>query len=158
MVEMLGESWIYDHTVDELRNLWRNEAHFSRNKLDKASFQQAGLYDKWYQALEDAEDDLAEAKLKEGRVRSKAELGIRNKYPNYKEGAIKAKVNINKKVIKAEGVVRKYEKYVRALKGAVAMFNMRKSMIQTLKDLYISNYWSKTSPSGTPLYERRNTK
>lgn len=155
---MLGTSWIYEHTIEELRAMWRNEAAFSRNKLDKASLQQSGLYDRWYQALEDAEDDLAEAKLVEMRIRSRADLEIRKRYPDYKESAVKSKVNINKRVVKSTKEIRHYEKYVRALKGAVAMMGMRKSMLALLKDLYVSNYWNKTTKGGTPVHQRRHTR
>lgn len=151
----LGESWIYEYEVEELRSMWRSELRILRNKLEKSSLEQAALFDRWYQACEDAEDDLAEAKLIEGRRRSKAELKIRRIHVDYKEGAIKAKVNMDKSVMKAERKVREYSRYVRALKGAVRAFETRKSMIQTLKDLYQSNYWNKTTKGGTPVHGRR---
>jgi hypothetical protein len=157
MVKML-KSWIYGHEIEDLRIMWRSDLSVNRNKLELASLEQASLFDKWYQALEDAEDDLAEAKIKEGRVRSKVELMVRSKYPSDKEGAIRAKVSIHKQLTKAEKKVLKINRYVRTLKGAVAAFNMRKSMIQTLKDLYISNYWNKTTKGGVPLHERKQSK
>lgn len=144
------ESWVYENSVDELRDLYRQDLQLNRHKLERASAEQATLFEKWYAALEDVEADIKDAQGVLKRLRAKVNLQIRNLHSDLKEGGIAAKVEINEKVAAKSREILALERYQGRLKGAVEAARQRKSMIQILKDLYVSNYWDKAPTDGKP--------
>jgi hypothetical protein len=149
---------VYEHTPEKLRDLYRHELQVNRHKLERASQQQATVFEKWYSALEDVEGDIRDLNTDLVREKARVNLLIRRKFPSYKEGAINAKIERHKEVIKIVDTINRLKRYQSKLKGAVEAGRQRKSMIQTLKDLYIANYWDKTTSQGTPIHGRRHRK
>lgn len=156
MQTKINPPWVYDYDLAELKRLYRMDLQVNRHRLEKASQNQAVKFEKWHNAHEEVSADLSDEISKLGRIRGKTDLMIRRVYPELKEAGILAKVNLNKNVRKQEKKISMIRRYLGCLKGAVESARQRKSMIQTLKDLYIGNYWDKVEPK--PAQGRRKKK
>ena len=152
------DSWVYDHTLLELEDLYRSDLQVNRHRLEVASQEQSTKFEKWYAAMEDVEGDLRDATTSLGRKRTKVGLRIRKIFPDDKEGSITAKIESNKEVKILNKRINQIRRYHGKLKGAVESARQRKSMISVLKDLYVSNYWDKSTKHGTPTHGRRQKK
>jgi Zn-dependent M32 family carboxypeptidase len=148
------DSWVYEHTIPELRDIARHELQVNRYKLERAAQEQQTLFEKWYAALEEVEGDLSDLNVELVRERSRVTLIVHRRYPKYKVNALNAKVEINKMVYKTQKLVNQVKKYRGALKGIVESARQRKSMIQALKDLYIANFWDKAPIHGRKPHKR----
>ena len=153
--------------LPELRAKYRSELAINRYQLEKASQEQATLFEKWHTYCEKLsaqvaaeEDSLHRLKDRESlKLRSTPEKVLQTKYGltqgQLKEGAINSIVNLKKEVIiRTKRLLRLKERH-NVLKGAVKSAQQRKSMITVLKDLYIASYWDKTTKIGTPVKQRR---
>lgn len=152
----MKKSWTYKYTIQELRAKWKQELLINRNRLEMASLEQATLFEKWYAAAEELEGDLRDLNRELIELKSTMNLRVRRVHPDYKEGAITAAIEKRKDVSKLNRKINDTKRRHGALQGAVKSAQMRKSMIQTLKDLYISNYWDKSTSKGTPIHGRRH--
>lgn len=152
------DTWVYKHTLEELEEIYRDDLRFSRNQLEKASQTQHTKFEKWYSALEDIEGDIRDLESKIKRKRAEVSLLVHRKYSDLKVAAIAAKVDVNKDIKTMEQELNLLKRYQGKVKGAVESARQRKSMIQVLKDLYMSNYWDKTTEGGQPIHGRRHIK
>lgn len=150
------DTWVYKHSLSELEQLYRKDLQINRHRLEYASLEQATKFERWYSALEDVEGDVADLKLQLGRARAKVDIRTRNISTKLNESGIKSRIALDKDVNGVEKEIRLISRYASKLKGAVEAARQRKSMIVVLKDLYISNYWDKTTECGTPVHGRRS--
>lgn len=130
----------------------------NRNKLEKCSQEQCTLFEKWYNALEDVEADIADEEARRNRYSDKLELRTRSLHPDWKEGHIKAFLSRSSKIRIYNKRLMIMRRYKGRLKGAVESARQRKSMIGVLKDLYTSNYWDKTTVGDTPYGKKTKAK
>jgi len=152
----MDKPWVYEYTLEELRGMYRKDLQINRHKLEVASQTQGTKFEKWYSASEEVSADLADEQIRLTRIRSKVDLMIRRVHPDLKETGVLSKVNLNVKVKKQNVKISRIKRYQALLKGAVEMGRQRKSMIQTLKDLYVASFWDKTDPK--PAKGRRARK
>ena len=142
----MDKPWVYEYTLEELRDMYRRDLQINRHKLEVASQNQGTKFEKWYSALEEISADLADEQIRLTRIRSKVDLMIRRVHPDLKETGVLSKVNLNVKVKKQNVKISRIKRYQALLKGAVEMGRQRKSMIQVLKDLYVASYFDKIEP------------
>lgn len=155
---------IKDKKVREIEELYRLDLRLNRNRLEVASEEQNTKFESWYSCQEDASADLEDAKHNLSLLRARVDIKIRRapkeklieKYgiADLKEGAIKAFIELNPKVVEAQEKVNRLKLVVGKLKGAIESARQRKSMIAVLKDLYVSNFWDKVTKRGTPHKSR----
>jgi hypothetical protein len=150
------DTWVYKHDLDELEKMYREDLRVNRHKLEVASAQQATVFEKWYSASEDVEGDLRDALSEMALLRSTVGLEVRGLHDEWKEGAISAGIEKDERIVRLGKRINMIRRYLGKLKGATESARQRKSMIVALKDLYIANYWDKTTEAGTPLHPRRH--
>lgn len=143
MQKKIEPPWVYDYDLAELKRMYQMDLQINRNRLEKASQNQAVKFEKWYAAMEDVSADLSDQITKLSRIKGKVDLYMRKLYPDLKETGLAAKVNLNKKVRRQEKKIAMIRRYLGRMKGAVESARQRKSMIGTLRDLYVANYWDK---------------
>ena len=151
--------------VSDLESLKRRDLVLNRNQLEKNALEQSTLYDTWSSLAEELAADLKDEEDALSHIKSRIELAVRRsskqnlmkvyKLGDAKEGAIKAIVEVNKLVVQCKERVSELKRRYGKAKGAASSFQMRQSMLKVLKDLYVANYWDKTTSSGTPLVKRR---
>lgn len=156
MQKKIEPPWVYDYDLAELKRMYQMDLQINRHRLEKASQNQAVKFEKWYSACEDVSADLSDEITKLNRIKGKVDLLIRKLYPDLKETGISARVNLNKKVKRQEKKISMIRRYLGRMKGAVEAARQRKSMIGTLRDLYVANYWDKVEPK--PAQGRRKKK
>lgn len=147
---------LYKLSLAEIKLMYRKEMQINRHQLHIASQNQPAIFEKWYSLSEEVLADVKDAEHALILMKAKIELLMWRNYPEFKVGAIKAKVERNKNVATLTRKVNKLKGYYGMLKGAIESGRHRKSMIGALKDLYRDNYWSKTSKGGAPLHKRRH--
>jgi hypothetical protein len=126
--------------------------------LEVAAADQAVRFEKVYSLAEDMTGLLNDEIRSVERLRNRIELSVRHSSPGSTEGAVKAKVASYPALEVALKRVESVRIKVLKLKGIVDAARQRKSMIRTLSDLYIANYWDKTTKLGTPVTARRPLK
>jgi hypothetical protein len=144
------DTWVYEHDLDELREIYVQDLQLNRHRLERASAEQQTLFEKWYSAMEDVEGDIRDCMGSLARLRARINLSVRIANPDLKEAGVAAEVEIRKSVIQKTKELNNLRRYHGRLKGAVEAARQRKSMINALKDLYVSNYWDKAETSSKP--------
>jgi hypothetical protein len=101
--------------------------------------------------------DPVDKKCVDLRIRgySEAKLMKLYKISEIREASVRSLISGNKKIIEAKKGIIALERVYGKVRGAVESGRQRKSMIRILTDLYIGNYFDKTTSKGTPIYKRR---
>ena len=116
--------------------------------LDEEWVKQPDTFRKYSEALAEAKRDFEEAKNRLAVVRAETDLTVRKKPSKYgldklTEGVIKAAVEIDEGVVKAEADVVEARYEVNLLEAAVGSLDHRKRALSDLVSLHLADYYSK---------------